>query len=126
MLRGRDSLLSPHILLGAIARTDASVSIERRRRLEEEARVRMEALSLWGLLLLLVFAARWGGMAEGGCCEKWAWGWAALRWLLVDWMVVRVVVRDCWDWFGEEKVLLCPAPSTELRAPPLPLVDDLK
>lgn len=45
-LKGRDSLLSPHMLLGAMARTEASVSIERRRRLDEEARVKMEALSL--------------------------------------------------------------------------------
>lgn len=37
-------------------------------------------------------------------------------------MVVSVVVRDCWDWFGEEKVLFLPAPSIELKAPPAVVV----
>lgn len=51
MLRGSDSRLPPHNDDGARARTEASVSRERRRRrLEEEARVRMEALSVKRLL----------------------------------------------------------------------------
>jgi len=40
----------------------------------------------------------------------------------VDCIVVRVVVRDRSEWFGDEKVLLAP-PSRELKAPPaVPLV----
>jgi hypothetical protein len=50
-LSGRDSRLPPKMEEGARARTEASVSRERRRRrLEEEARVRMEALSVRRLL----------------------------------------------------------------------------
>jgi len=46
-LSGRDSRLLPKSEEGAMARTEASVSRERRRRrLEEEARVRIEALSV--------------------------------------------------------------------------------
>lgn len=54
-LNGRDSLLPPHRDEGASARTEASVSNERRRpRLEEEASVRMEALSVRRLLAVAV------------------------------------------------------------------------
>jgi hypothetical protein len=50
-LRGRLSLLPPQSEDGARARIEASVSKEyRRRRFEEEARVRMEALSVRRLL----------------------------------------------------------------------------
>jgi hypothetical protein len=50
-LRGRLSLLPPQREDGARARTEASVSKEcRRRRLDDEARVRMEALSVRRLL----------------------------------------------------------------------------
>jgi hypothetical protein len=44
-LRGSDSRLPPHTEFGAIARIDASVSMLRRRCLEEEASVRILALS---------------------------------------------------------------------------------
>jgi hypothetical protein len=45
--RGRDSREFPHTEEGAMARTDAFVSRElRRRRFDDEARVRIEALSL--------------------------------------------------------------------------------
>lgn len=50
-LRGKDSRLPPKSEEGARARTEASVSKERRRRrLEEDARVRIEALSVRRLL----------------------------------------------------------------------------
>lgn len=45
-LRGRDSRLPPHVDPGASARTDASVSMLRRRRLDEDANVTILALSL--------------------------------------------------------------------------------
>jgi hypothetical protein len=54
-LRGRDSRLPPKREEGARARTEASVSMERRRRrLEDEARVRIEALSVRRLLAVAV------------------------------------------------------------------------
>ena len=50
-LRGSDSRLPPNRDDGASARTEASVSKERRRRcLDDEARVRIEALSVNRLL----------------------------------------------------------------------------
>lgn len=50
-LSGRDSRLPPKSEEGARARTEASVSKERRRRrLEDDARVRMDALSVRRLL----------------------------------------------------------------------------
>lgn len=83
-LRGRDSLLSPHMLLGGMARTEASVSMERRRRLEEDAKVMIEALSLTGFVECW-FGARCGGIAETGCEVGWAlWRWFGVRWALVD------------------------------------------
>ena len=55
ILRGSDSRLPPNREDGASARTEASVSKERRRRrLEDEARVRMEALSVRRLLAVAV------------------------------------------------------------------------
>jgi hypothetical protein len=55
MLRGKLSRLPPKIEDGASARTDALVSKEfRRRRLEELARVRMDALSVRTLLAVAV------------------------------------------------------------------------
>jgi hypothetical protein len=65
-LNGRDSRLPPQTEPGARARTDASVSMLRRRRLEDEASVTMLASSVrrvdeWGSL----FVVRWRGMAEG-------------------------------------------------------------
>ena len=46
-LKGRLSLLPPHTEEGASARTEASVSIDRRRRrLLDDASVRIEALSV--------------------------------------------------------------------------------
>lgn len=73
-LRGRLSRLPPQREDGANARTDASVSIERRRRrLLEEAKVRMDALSvnkLFAVAVLyvvgLLFGARCEGMADAG------------------------------------------------------------
>ena len=54
-LKGRDSRLPPKSDEGARARTEALVSRElRRRRLELEARVRMEALSVRRLLAVAV------------------------------------------------------------------------
>ena len=65
-LRGSDSRLPPHVDPGARARTDASVSMLRRRRLEDEASVSMLASSVmtddWCGSLL---AVKWRGMAEG-------------------------------------------------------------
>ena len=53
--RGRDSREPPNMEEGARARTEALVSRElRRRRLEEEASVRMEALSVRRLLAVAV------------------------------------------------------------------------
>ena len=73
-LNGSDSRLPPQTLLGARARTEASVSIERlRRRFEDEARVRMDASSdsrLFAVALEYVVGlpvgARCGGNAEAG------------------------------------------------------------
>lgn len=54
-LNGRDSLLPPKIEEGASARTEALVSRElRRRRLEDEARVMIDALSVRMLLAVAV------------------------------------------------------------------------
>ena len=55
-LRGRDSRLPPKMDDGARARTEAFVSRELRRRpaFEEEARVRMEALSVSRLFAVAV------------------------------------------------------------------------
>lgn len=71
-LRGRLSRLPPHSDDGARARTDASVSIERRRpRLLDEARVRMDALSVRRLLAVaVVYVVRWfGGMRCAGIAD---------------------------------------------------------
>lgn len=54
-LSGSDSRLPPHREEGARARTDASVSKERRRRrLDEDASVRVDALSVRRLLAVAV------------------------------------------------------------------------
>ena len=54
-LKGRDSRLPPKREEGARALTEALVSSElRRRRFEEDARVRMEALSVRTLLAIAV------------------------------------------------------------------------
>jgi hypothetical protein len=60
-LRGRLSRLPPNNEDGASARTDASVSIDLRLRLfEEDARVRMDALSVSKLLAVAVlYVAGW-------------------------------------------------------------------
>ena len=73
-LSGSDSRLPPQTDEGARARTEAFVSSEfRRRRFEDEARVKMEALSLSILFAVAPWydwgcdwGFRWGGMAEGG------------------------------------------------------------
>lgn len=92
-LSGRDSRLPPNREDGARARTEASVSKERRRRrLEEDARVRMEALSVRRLLAvaeeyvvgwpgLLVFdGVRCAGMAEAGDVVGKGW----LKWITCE------------------------------------------
>lgn len=54
-LNGKDSLLPPQSEDGARARTEASVSIDlRRRRFEDEASVRIDALSVNRLLAVAV------------------------------------------------------------------------
>jgi hypothetical protein len=71
---GRLSRLPPQTDDGARARTEASVSRERRRRLLlDEARVRMDALSVRIPLAVAVeyvlgplAGARWAGMADAG------------------------------------------------------------
>lgn len=78
-LNGSDSRLPPHSDEGARARTEASVSKDRRRRrLDEDASVRIEALSVRRLLAVAVAyvvgwpvalppeGVRWAGMAEAG------------------------------------------------------------
>src|SRR4051812_46833836 len=78
-LNGKDSRLPPHSDDGASARTEASVSKERRRRrLDEDARVSMDALSVSRLLAVAVAyvvgwpvalapdGVRWAGMADAG------------------------------------------------------------
>jgi hypothetical protein len=142
-LSGSDSRLPPQSEEGAMARTDASVSKERRRRRwEDDARVRIEALSVRRLLAVAVayvvgLAApdTWAGMAEAGvvvgkgwlkwmtceldCCECWF----VVVWLLPPFgasvcMVVRVVVRDRTDGAGEEKVLSPPLRQLAVRLVP--------
>lgn len=143
-LRGRDSRLPPHVEPGARARTEASVSMLRRRRFEDEARVTTLASSVrsgdwWPSLP----AVRCRGMADAapvrldGAGETGYWwlnitaGWDC--WLCefeplgcckvfageVDCMVVNVVVSDWLLWLGELNVLPLPAPSMLLRAPPV-------
>jgi len=86
-LRGRLSRLPPNNEDGARARTDASVSIDLLRRLfEDDARVRIEALSVRRLFAVAVLyvagcpplpcGARCGGRAVGGgevgnWCVNW-------------------------------------------------------
>jgi hypothetical protein len=79
-LKGRDSRLPPHNDEGARARTDASVSKDRlRRRLDDDASVKMEALSVsrllavavayvvgWPPLVLAPDGVKWAGMADAG------------------------------------------------------------
>lgn len=89
-LRGRLSRLPPQSDDGARARTDASVSIDRRRpRLLDDARVRMEALSVRRLLAVAeAYVVRWfdgmrcAGMADAG--EAVGNGW--LNW--IDWVML--------------------------------------
>jgi len=100
MLRGNDSRLPPKRDEGARARTDASVSNDRRRRrLDDEASVSMEALSEsrllavaeayvvgWPVVVLPLMVdadegARWTGMAEAGDGEVVVGkGW--LKWMV--------------------------------------------
>lgn len=73
-LSGRLSRLPPQTEDGARARTDASVSIDRRRRLLlDDARVRMDALSVSSPLAVaavyvlgMPVGARWAGIADAG------------------------------------------------------------
>lgn len=71
-LSGRLSRLPPQSDEGARARTEASVSIDRRRpRLLDEARVKMDALSVRRLLAVaVVYVVRWfGGMRCDGIAD---------------------------------------------------------
>lgn len=91
-LRGRLSRLPPQREEGARARTEASVSSERRRRrCDEDARVMMDALSVsrllavavvyvWGLPEADPAGARWAGMADAGGAVGNGW----LKWM--DWV----------------------------------------
>jgi hypothetical protein len=64
--RGRDSREFPHTEEGAIARTEAFVSRElRRRRFDEEASVRSDALSLRRLFAVAAVYVCGNG---AGCC----------------------------------------------------------
>jgi hypothetical protein len=69
-LSGSDSRLPPQTDEGGMARTEASVSMLLRRRFEDEASVRMLALSVSRLLavaelyVLGCASDRWRGMAE--------------------------------------------------------------
>lgn len=80
-LSGRLSRLPPQSDEGASARTDASVSMERRRRrLLDEASVKIEALSVKRLLAVavvyvvgLLVGARCDGIADAGDVEGNGW-----------------------------------------------------
>lgn len=43
-----------------------------------------------------------------GCEESWVVWLVGVEVLFVDWIVVRVVVKERTEWAGEEKVLLPP------------------
>jgi hypothetical protein len=143
-LSGRDSRLPPQRDEGARARTEASVSKERRRRrLDEDASVRIEALSVSRLLAVaVVYVVRcgfapetWAGMADAGdevgngwlnwrACElEWEW-WGVVVWWLPPVLgatvciVVRVVVSDRTEGAGEEKVLSPPLLPFAVRLVP--------
>lgn len=80
-LNGRLSRLPPHTDDGASARTEASVSIDRRlRRLLDDANVRIEALSVSRpfavaatYVLGLPVGVRWGGIADAGVVGGNGW-----------------------------------------------------
>ena len=83
-LSGKLSRLPPHSDEGASALTEASVSKERRRRrLLEEARVRIDALSVRRLFAVAVLyvvgcpgpmpGARWEGIADAGDAVGKGW-----------------------------------------------------
>ena len=80
-LRGRLSRLPPHMDEGAMARTLASVSNDLlRRRLDDDASVKIEALSVRRLLAVAVVyvvrcGARWSGMADAGDMDVVGNGW---------------------------------------------------
>jgi hypothetical protein len=148
---GSDSRLPPHNDEGARARTEASVSNERRRRLLlDEANVKIEALSVNRLLAVAVlYVCGWGddvcctkcaGMADAGDgvvkgCVNWmvlpvcVEGCACVLVLAltaIDCMVVSVVVSDRTDGAGDENVL---SPPFLYSIPPLavllvPATDD--
>lgn len=130
-LSGRLSRLPPQRDDGASALTDASVSIDLRlRRLLDEARVRIEALSVSRLLAVAVVyvvgllgGAKCAGIADaGGCvangwlnCIDWPFEPLALFCdvcvLLLgpmDCIVVKVVVKEPTEGAGLEKVLSPP------------------
>lgn len=134
-LNGRLSRLPPNKDEGARARTDASVSIDLLLLLfEDDASVRMEALSVSRLLAVAVpyvagcpplpWGARCAGRAVGGEVGNW-WEncmlllFPCVLWLAggavfgaADCIVVSVVVSDRTDGAGEENVLSAPLPLT--------------
>jgi hypothetical protein len=139
--RGNDSREPPNKDEGARARIEASVSIDLlRRRLEEEARVRIDALSVSRLLAVAVAyvagcppllggamcAGRaFGGGEVGNWCEKcilfaWPAWWVLGAGGTADWMVVNVVVRLRTLGAGDENVESPPRP--DIPQPAVPFV----
>src|ERR1700677_26993 len=130
-LSGRLSRLLPNSDEGASARIEASVSSElRRRRFDDDASVRTDALSVSMLLdtaelyvyscgrceadVTLWFGAAGAGFPAGAAAVA---AGARIPDGAVDWRVVRVVVRDSCECCGDENVLF-PLPSRELKPPP--------
>jgi len=144
-LSGRDSRLPPKTDDGASARTEALVSrLFRRRRFDDDARVRMDASSdnaLFAVAVVYVFGCpgppvTCAGIADAGLGvvgKGWlnwlAWeNWGTCPWFgctlfrmvfgAVDWIVVRVVVIERTEGAGDEKVLPSPPASCVLMVPP--------
>lgn len=116
-LSGSDSRLPPHSEEGARARTEASVSKERRRRrLDEDASVRIDALSVRRLLAVaMAYVVGWpvaelpdgvrcDGMAEAGDVVGNGW----LKWITWEppppacrcdcWVLLLFPVVELWFW----------------------------
>jgi hypothetical protein len=133
-LKGSDSLLPPNKEDGARALTEASVSIDLRLLLlEDDASVRMEALSVRRLLAVAVpYVAGWpplpcgrrcaGRAFGGGDVGNWWENWTLWVLLLVlcdvgaalgvaECMVVKVVAKERTEGAGEENVLSTPRPE---------------
>ena len=141
--RGSDSRLPPNMEAGARAFIEALVSTElRRRRLEEDARVRIEASSVRMLLAVAewyVVGCPWGarcaGTAVAGCPPNWAplllaavdvaprpvgWLLLLLAGAAIDCTVVRVVAMERTDGAGDENVLSLPPSVLVVAVAPVP------